>query len=144
MPHRQHASRDQMIRPDNLAYGLGLFSIGLGLVEMMAPHALSRWLGMHGQERLLQAYGAREMANGVAILRDPDASSWVWTRVAGDALDLATLAPALRQGNRQRDNVVIAMAAVAGVTALDLYCASRLSSEEDDRRGALSMNFERL
>jgi hypothetical protein len=49
--------------------------------------------------------------------------------VAGDGLDLATLATALEGRNPQKGNVGIAMAAVAGVTALDVYCAQTLSRE---------------
>lgn len=47
---------------------------------------------MHGQERLIRAYGVREIAKGVGILTSPNPTPWLWGRVAGDALDLATLA----------------------------------------------------
>jgi hypothetical protein len=114
---------------DALARGLGIFSIGLGIMEVAAPGALARWLGMRGQERLIQAYGLREIATGVGILASKDPTPWIWGRVAGDALDLATLATAVEKRNNKEANVGIAMAAVAGVTALDIYCAKALSSE---------------
>jgi hypothetical protein len=114
---------------DALARGLGIFSIGLGIMEVAAPGALARWLGMRGQERLIQAYGLREIATGVGILASKDPTPWIWGRVAGDALDLATLATAVEKRNDKEANVGIAMAAVAGVTALDLYCAKALSGE---------------
>ncbi len=79
--------------------------------------------------RLVQAYGAREIATGVGILASKDPTPWIWGRVAGDALDLATLAAALQGNPRARGNVGIAIAAVAGVTALDILCAQTLSSE---------------
>jgi hypothetical protein len=84
---------------------------------------------MRGQERLIQAYGLREIATGVGILASKDPTPWIWGRVAGDALDLATLATAVEKRNNKEANVGIAMAAVAGVTALDIYCAKALSSE---------------
>lgn len=114
---------------DTLARGLGLFSIALGVAEIVAPRALAQALGMRGQEKLIAAYGMREIATGIGILASKDPTPWIWGRVAGDGLDLATLATALEDGNRQKRNVGIAMAAVAGVTALDVYCAQTLSRE---------------
>lgn len=115
---------------DTLARGLGLFSIALGLAEVVAPRALTRALGMHGQETLVRAYGLREIAAGVGILASKDPTPWVWGRVAGDALDIATLATGFEGGNLKKDNVSLALVTVAGVTALDIYCAQRLSSED--------------
>lgn len=110
-------------RPDALSTGLGWFSIALGLAELAAPRALARSLGMDGHERLIQAYGAREVATGIGILAASDPTPWVRGRVAGDVLDLATLATGLHRGNPRRGTVVMAMAAVLGVTAFDLLRA---------------------
>ncbi|HEY8564185.1 MAG TPA: cyclase dehydrase [Beijerinckiaceae bacterium] len=114
---------------DALARGLGWFSIALGLVELTAPRALTRALGMRGKERLVQAYGAREIATGVALLAAKDPTPYVWGRVGGDALDIATLATGLEGKNPKKDNVWLALAAVGGVTAVDFYCAQALSRE---------------
>jgi hypothetical protein len=114
---------------DTLARGLGLFSIALGIAEVTAPRALARALGMRGQEGLIAGYGVREIATGIGILASKDPTPWIWGRVAGDGLDLATLATALEGNNPKKGNVGIAMVAVAGVTALDVYCAQTLSRE---------------
>jgi hypothetical protein len=114
---------------DTLARGLGLFSIALGIAEVAAPRALARALGMKGQEGLIAGYGVREIATGIGILASKDPTPWIWGRVAGDGLDLATLGTALEGNNPKKGNVGIAMAAVAGVTALDVYCAQTLSRE---------------
>lgn len=114
---------------DTLARGLGLFSIALGLAEVIAPRTLAHALGMKGQEGLIAGYGVREIATGIGILASKDPTPWIWGRVAGDGLDLATLATALEGDNPKKGNVGIAMAAVAGVTALDVYCAQTLSRE---------------
>lgn len=114
---------------DTLARGLGIFSIALGIAEIAAPRTLARALGMKGQEGLIAGYGLREIAAGIGILASKDPTPWIWGRVAGDGLDLATLATALEGRNPQKKNVGIAMAAVAGVTALDVYCAQALSRE---------------
>jgi hypothetical protein len=109
-----------------LANLLGWFSLGLGAAELLAPDRLERWLGVEGREALIQAYGLREIGTGIGILSNRRPAEWVWGRVAGDALDLGTLATALSPENPRRRNVLLAMAAVAGVTALDVLCARQL------------------
>jgi hypothetical protein len=132
MRYETHSSR----RPghpdsatDTLARGLGVFSIALGLVEVFAARSLTRALGMEGSESIVRAYGLREITKGVGILASNDPTPWVWGRVAGDALDIATLVTGLDEDNPKRGNVGIALAAVAGATALDIYCAQALSGE---------------
>jgi hypothetical protein len=113
------------------ARGLGYFSLGLGLYELLAPGHLARLLGMEEHEALIRAYGLREIATGVGILRSREPAEWVWGRVGGDALDLTTLAAAgLRDDNRRRGNVLAAMAAVAGVAVADVLCARRLTARK--------------
>lgn len=132
-----------------LAKGLGVFSIGLGLAELLAPRSFCRAFGMKGQENLFRAYGVRELATGVAIMMSHDPAPWMWGRVGGDAIDLATLAaggdPKGEREGEQTRNLGIAVAAVAGVTIMDAVCAvglgmdQRLSSPGDydysDRTG---------
>ncbi|WP_343717825.1 hypothetical protein [Inquilinus sp.] len=116
-----------------VAHGLGLFSIALGALELLAPRGLSRWLGLRSDPRVVQAYGAREVATGLAILgRSQDPAPFVWARVAGDALDLATLA-AVAGGSRARGRLGFAVAAVIGVTVIDALCAQSLSSRQPHR-----------
>ena len=119
--------------PMRLARCLGWFSIGLGAVELLAPGRLARALGMEGREPLIQGFGAREMATGVALLSAANPTPWIWGRVAGDALDLLTLAGGLDADNPKKKNVEIAMAAVAGVTAVDMVCGQQLAAGVPDR-----------
>lgn len=114
---------------DALARGLGWLSLAIGIAEIAAPRAVARALGMRGSETLVAAYGVREIATGIGILASRDPTPWIWGRVAGDTLDLATLATGLDGRNPRRENVGVAMAAVAAVSALDLYCAQTLSRE---------------
>lgn len=117
-----------------LARFLGWVSLGLGAAEVAAPRRLARALGMQGHEPLLQLYGAREIASGVAILSTESASS-VWSRVGGDALDIGTLALQLRHDNPKRGNVALALAAVGGITMLDWACAQALTTTDRRRNG---------
>lgn len=115
---------------DELARGLGWFSIGLGLLELTAARGLCRMLGLRGRETLVQAYGVREVATGVAILMSHDPTPWILGRVGGDALDLATLATGFEDDNPRKANLVAATAAVAGVTVLDIVCAQGLIGQK--------------
>jgi uncharacterized membrane protein len=110
-----------------LARGLGWFSIGLGLAELIVPRRIARLSGVPPRRGLLRAYGMRELTSGVGILAEKRPTMWLWSRVAGDVLDLASLAGALASRRSRRGRVLAATAAVAGVTALDVLCARRLS-----------------
>jgi uncharacterized membrane protein len=118
-------------RAERLSKALGWFSIGLGVAEVAAPGAVSRLIGVREDDRtdtLLRTFGARELASGLGILSQPYSAKWVWSRVAGDAADLTCLVKALRSDDgAERRKLVNAVAAVAGVTALDVLCASILS-----------------
>jgi hypothetical protein len=126
---------------DRVARGLGWFSIALGLAELVAPGKLARSLGLEGNERLLQAYGSREIGAGIWALSDTPAPA-IWGRVAGDLVDLATLAAGLRGGDdEQRRNAWIALAAVAGITAVDILTAASLTAEQSERKGETGRDY---
>jgi hypothetical protein len=114
---------------DRTAKALGWFSIGLGLVELLAPRAVTRSLGMEsgGMNATVRAFGAREIAAGVLTL-STEKKIGLWSRVLGDGLDVAVLATGLDRFNPQRRNVKVALATVLGITALDLATASALSA----------------
>jgi len=104
---------------------LGLFSLGLGLWELVAPRSVGRVTGTHLHPRLIQAYGLREIMAGVGIMTDRQPRGWLWARVAGDALDLATLGAAYAdaQDPADRRKILASIAAVAGVTVVDVLAA---------------------
>jgi hypothetical protein len=52
----------------------------------------------------------------------------LWNRVAGDGIDIATLLAGMRSDNPKRDNVMLALAVVVGVTALDVVAAQATTS----------------
>jgi uncharacterized membrane protein len=116
---------------DRLTRALGWFSVGLGIAELAAPRRLSRVLGVEGNPTLVRSLGAREIASGVGILTSGSRpAGWMWSRVAGDAMDLALLGASLRSERTRPGRVAAAAAAVAGVTALDVMCGARLSKGE--------------
>ena len=107
---------------------LGWFSLALGATEIAVPGVLSRRLGLAGGTHLVRAFGVREMAAGLIVLARPDHAFGASSRVAGDVLDIAVLAQALRPGNARRGAATVALALVLGVTALDVGCAAALAS----------------
>ena len=111
-----------------LAVGLGWFSVGLGLAELAATGPLTRWLGVEDHAKLVRAYGLREIAAGVGILTQSKIAPHLWGRVAGDAVDLASLGAALRDEDGNRRNLAIAIGAVLGVTLLDVLAGKSLSA----------------
>jgi uncharacterized membrane protein len=129
-------SNRQTNRVEQLARGLGWFSIGLGLAEVAAPGSIARLTGLNGDatSKTLQAFGTRKIANGLAILSQPDSSAWLWSRVAGDALDVSYLAGALGEEGADRRRIAGSMAAVLGVAALDLFAATRRNRAGSERK----------
>jgi hypothetical protein len=123
---------------EKIATGLGWFSIALGLLELGATRALSGWLGMRDNQTLLRCYGARELAAGIGILTSSDPTPWLWARVLGDGMDLGTLAAHFTEENDEQDNVGMAILNVAAVTALDVYCALKLSRQAQPEESARS------
>ncbi|CAA9543357.1 MAG: hypothetical protein AVDCRST_MAG73-2166 [uncultured Thermomicrobiales bacterium] len=113
---------------EKVARGLGWFSLGLGLTEVLIPDRLAAYLGMKNRSGIILAYGFREIAAGIVVLAQRRPAPGVWARVGGDVLDLAALGTALSSRNPQRAQAGIAAGAVAGITVLDVICARRLSN----------------
>lgn len=109
------------------AQALGWFSIGLGVSELALAGAVARLAGIHGNRGMLRILGAREIAHGMGILSGRRPAAWVWSRVLGDAIDLAVLGRAAASPYANRSRVAAAAAAVAGVTALDIATGRQLS-----------------
>jgi hypothetical protein len=110
------------------AKGLGLFSIALGLAEVLAPAQLAGLIGLNDKYRpYLPLLGAREIAHGVGIMRSDKPTTAVWTRVGGDAIDLAFLGAAFTDSGTNKRRLGMAAAAVAGVAVMDVLCAQKLS-----------------
>lgn len=114
---------------DRLAKSLAWFGIGLGAIELVGAKRISRFLGVEGAgtESVIRAFGAREIAAGIVTL-STEKKLGLWTRVAGDGLDMAALLAALQASRGQRGNVKLALLIVLGATALDLYAAGQVSA----------------
>jgi len=125
-----HSPPDTRYTPGgSLAGALGWFSIGLGLAEILAPKRLADTIGFRNDPSWLPLCGAREIISGLGILSEDRPAFWLWTRVLGDAMDLALLADAWRKADDEgRQRLAKAVAAVAGVTVLDVVNSLQLSA----------------
>lgn len=106
------------------ARALGWFSVGLGVASLIMPRRLARSAGVVHADHWLRAIGAREVIAGAGILLRPDQPGWLWSRVAGDAMDLALLALAARNRHSATSRRLgMVSAALTGMTVLDLLVA---------------------
>lgn len=112
-----------------LSRGLGWFSLALGTAELAAPRMLARAIGIEADRRsswILRAFGVRELAAGVAILLQPRRPWPVWSRVAGDVLDIATMATAAITRRTSGTRVAATLATLGGAVAIDTIAAQRV------------------
>jgi uncharacterized membrane protein len=120
---RADITRD--VTRDPLAKALGWVSLGLAAPPLAKADAFTRAIGIDDkakQRTAAMVVGARELVAGAGLLatRSP---AWLWARVGGDAMDLALLGRAIRPDGSGRRRTVVTTAAVAGITALDVYAA---------------------
>src|SRR4051812_11159227 len=65
-----------------VSWGLGVFSIALGLAELLRARRVSSAIGSETNPTLLRLYGVREIAAGVGLLAARNKTPWLWSRVA--------------------------------------------------------------
>lgn len=119
---------------ERLARGLGWFSVGLGVPQLVAPGRVNRLIGVDDTRRnraVMRAVGVRELSGAAGILDRPRPAGFLFARVAGDAMDLLLLGAAMRARGTARRRVVAATAAVAGVAVLDVVASARTSRSAD-------------
>jgi uncharacterized membrane protein len=132
-PYQQLADQDRGTGGESSADFLGYFSVGLGLAELLAPYAINKIIGVkHPDAQSLSAtrlMGLREIGHGVAILTNQHPEKAVWSRVAGDMLDLALLGKTFANPDNDRGRTTFATLNVLAVTALDVMTARQLSRQ---------------
>lgn len=113
-----------------LSFGLGIFSIALGAVEIIANRRIARAMDQDDDaaRNTLKTFGVREIAAGANLIAAPAHSTNMWNRVVGDAIDMAALGLAARRAPR---NAAVwgAVAFVAAAAAVDILTARGLDQE---------------
>jgi len=120
-------------RGQSIAQGLGWFSLGLGLAQVVAPRAVARFIGINDGDRsaaVMRAIGMREIASGLGIFSQRNDAAFLWGRVVGDAMDLALLATAMGDERNDRGRLLGATAAVVGALVADVGAARTRSNPE--------------
>src|SRR4030095_7011375 len=107
--------------------GLGLRSLGLGVAQLAAPDTVRRISGVDDSatsRAVVPLVGARELVHAAGLLTSRRKGAWTWTRVLGDAMDLAALGVAIshREGRRRR-RLLGVTAAIVGITVVDVLTA---------------------
>lgn len=145
-PRERARERPGMMRAETLAKGLGWFSVGLGVAQLVAPRRVARLIGVRPNARtanVMRAMGARELASGIGILAQKRPTPWLWARVGGDALDLALLGRNLEARSNGRGRLMAATAAVAAVSVLDVLASRQLSTEDTEEEGGQKSESKR-
>ncbi|MFC4150053.1 SRPBCC family protein [Micromonospora mangrovi] len=102
-------------------------SLGLGVAQLAAPDTVRRISGVDDSSTsraVVPLVGARELVHAAGLLTSRRKNVWTWTRVVGDAVDLASLGVAIaRRGGRRRRRLLGVTGAVLGITVLDVLTA---------------------
>jgi uncharacterized membrane protein len=138
--HRQASAHPLAER---VSRGLGWLSLGIGIASAARPDLVGRLIGVETPERLtrlfgfdnhdrhrgiLRLVGLREIVQGAGLLTASQPTGWVWSRVASDVMDLAYLGLQLSSCEaKRRDRLIGTIAAVSGITIVDLVTALALS-----------------
>lgn len=131
LPHRpeQHS---------RMANFLGWAGMGLGLAQLVAPHAVAGLLGLDPSRRnrgVLRVLGVREILQGVGLVDQTQPTqqleAGIWGRVAGDLLDAALLGVAATKTRRPVAFAMVATA-VAAIATLDAIAAVGVSRQRSE------------
>jgi hypothetical protein len=121
------------VGPVRLADALGWASSALGAPMTVTPRRFLRAIGVKDDGKAVAwtvAVGVREHLATVNIVGNRQRRIGMWSRVAGDTIDLALLAAADRHKRKDRARLLAAGAAVGGLMALDLITAVQLTRAE--------------
>ena len=142
---------------ERLSHRLGWISLGIGLAGLFAPRQVAKLIGARPSNDLVRSIrlvAIREMAVGAIIFARPGRAWPIWARVAGDAVDLTLMSQAADDLDARR-RLVWATGAAAGLTAVDIGCATSLTTGTNGhafaarvahalRRGERSIHREKI
>ena len=120
----------------NVARGLTFVSLGLGLAALLAPKQVQKMAGIcpRNYSGVLRLVGLREVAHALMLMFQSKPNTGVWSRVAGDAMDLGLLGAAYTMPCVEKDKLTAATALIGGLTAVDVLTATQLSRQREDTR----------
>lgn len=136
--------------PDRLARVLGLFSLGLGSVQIADPDGVNRFVGLRvtpENQAAMRGVGVQELLMGLPLFRRKAPAALLWGRVAGDAMQIGMLAAAMDNKKNDRDRLRTTIGALGAVAVVDLFAAIRASrrsaSKDPELRARASVTIRR-
>ncbi|WP_092383696.1 SRPBCC family protein [Micromonospora phaseoli] len=109
-------------------------SLGLGVAQLAASDTVRRISGVDDSptsRTVVPLVGARELVHAAGLLTSRRKGIWTWTRVVGDAMDLAALGIAIaHRGGRRRRRLVGVTGVIVGITVVDLLTAVQATRPE--------------
>jgi len=137
------------VGPVRLADALGWGSSVLGAPMLLVPRHFLRAIGVSDDGNAVAwtlGVGVREHVATLNIVANRQRRIGMWSRVAGDTIDLVLLVQAYRHKRRDSRRLHGAMAFVAGIMALDAYTAIALSRADRvhvrDGEGSIGVGVE--
>jgi uncharacterized membrane protein len=122
---------------DWLVRVLGWASAGTAVPLLLTPRGFGSVIiagDGPGQRTAVTVAGVRELAVAAGLLKRPS-PLWLWARVGGDVMDLALLGLALTSPNNyDKRRLVAIMAALVGITGVDVYAATTRSPRRAEVR----------
>ncbi|HYF24272.1 MAG TPA: hypothetical protein VD931_00895 [Baekduia sp.] len=140
MPHEAASGQPRSapaVGPVRLADALGVTSSLLGAPMNLAPRRFLRAIGVEDDPKAVawtQGVGVREHLATINVLAMRQRRIGMWSRVAGDLMDLSLLVAAHRHKRADAARLQRAMAAVGGILALDLFTAIQLTRADTEHR----------
>src|ERR1700761_7695330 len=111
---------------DKLMRGLGWLSLSLSIPPLLMPEEFGKALGVGDAPRHrapAAVVGIQELAAAAGLLGQ-ESPAWLWYRTGGDLIHLGMLGRALKnQDGRGLERTAAALAAVLGITVVDVYAA---------------------
>jgi uncharacterized membrane protein len=112
---------------------LGLFSLGLGAVQLADPRRMNDLIGLPHRDRTAlgqRAVGMQELTTAAGLLGPSPSAPWLWNRVIGDAVHAGLLRRALNARTaKDPAKTAVALKTVLGIGAVDLAAAVIVSRQ---------------
>lgn len=114
-----------------ISKGLGWLSLGLGVAEVLAGKAVGKAVGAEDKHKMVRGHGLREIASGAGMLAGKHQGPLMWSRMAGNAMEIASLGASLMKTKSRKGAALAALGAVAVATVIDVLAAKQAAKQEE-------------
>ena len=118
--------RNVDVHKHELAAGVGLVSLGIGLALSFAPDRTAALIGWGERVRLARVIGAADLVVGLGLLLGRRRSEWMVARALLNAVMAFIYAWVLAKGTPERGRVIGGLGLMSALTANDYLLSLRL------------------